>query len=521
MRARLLAVREGSSPEKTHGEPATSIGTKPSNAPAQLVGLQRTIGNRATVDMLESRPAVQHVVVNSKNEEISSNTKENIRAVWQGSHGFGGFVNALHDGDQWTIDKLLDGPGSTLSEVLKQKLREIMAADSEAGGSTDDLDLQIMGEGTEKTTEAITTMEGTSSELPLPVAVIPTDVPMVEEVPAKLTIEGVKPGEKGQKQNKTKVLKVTLLGSGGGQMAKPVTFKTEQALRTLLTRYATGVELKHGTPLAAHYAVLPEISKHRDFAVAIADWNEEKAKLQEKKALEGGSSVGLPGKPPTQMTICGALLNLDKKKIKGNGHASVRMCKIALKKDFTLVINGQECLVNHLYSQPQQVGKPSGGEQKMEYRCYLGTDDGAYQRIHTSLEAMVAVDKKQLGEVVTSERAHTMLQTGTRVVVPGLDKKLASGQRAPRVGFDTKEKDKKLGLGPRDLAPRSKDQGDVADYLVGVDLSTVDTKERKEYEKTTIEFHKALDTVLAYVAREWRKMTATDVSPEFAVLDRQ
>ena len=153
--------------------------------------------------------------------------------------------------------------------------------------------------------------------------------------------------------------------------------------------------------------------------------------------------------------------SLPKPLIAEAGHKSVKMLKIELKAEhITLTVAGKPRAITHLYTQQ---GRPG------ELRCYLGNAEGAYQRVHTSL-----TDKLD---------AHTMVQTGDEVSVPGWDrenkeKKVIVGTR---VGYDSKEgegphqpagsrssRNKPVGPGfaARGLSIRSKPQTTVGPTLI-------------------------------------------------------
>ena len=70
--------------------------------------------------------------------------------------------------------------------------------------------------------------------------------------------------------------------------------------------------------------------------------------------------------------------------------------------------------------------------------------------------------------------AHTMVQTGTDVSVPGWW--LVKGTR---VGFDSEEAKPGMGVRGRDLTFRPKQQSTADEYLIGQDWSELDPEEKK------------------------------------------
>ena len=107
------------------------------------------------------------------------------------------------------------------------------------------------------------------------------------------------------------------------------------------------------------------------------------------------------------------------------GHHSVTMFKVQLLKPHTLLVAGVQRDITHAYT---QVGSPT------EIRCYLGNEEGAYQRVHTSL----TIDNRSQEDLKEGEKkekkAHTMVQTGKQIAVPGW---VTPNTPATRVGLDS------------------------------------------------------------------------------------
>lgn len=156
---------------------------------------------------------------------------------------------------------------------------------------------------------------------------------------------------------------------------------------------------------------------------------------------------------------------------KGKGHASVKMAKIPLITAIKYSAYGKEHMVTHLYTQP-------GNET--EIRCYLGTDNGPFQRIHTSLTV-------KPNETST---AHTMVQTGPELGIPPF-----AATTGERVGFDSKETEKGMGFEHRLLTERSKMQCTVKGYIEGKTLEEIGVDNAKVAKDMAVSFNQTLDQV--------------------------
>ncbi len=162
------------------------------------------------------------------------------------------------------------------------------------------------------------------------------------------------------------------------------------------------------------------------------------------------------------------------------GDNRVVMTKIKLSRVVKLKVGGIEREITHLYT---QAGSPT------EIRCYLGTANGAYQRVHTSLTEPSGAKKE-------AHTSHTMVQTSETVATPG------SGRTANRVGFDAEEtKASGKSLAARDLDRRSAKQCNVEDWLVADDWTKMDEAQREGCYMLAREFNAALDKVLADAGR--------------------
>lgn len=157
---------------------------------------------------------------------------------------------------------------------------------------------------------------------------------------------------------------------------------------------------------------------------------------------------------------------------KGNTH--VQMLKIRLDRSIQLSVGGEEREITHLYTQK---GSPT------EIRCYLGTSEGVYQRVHTSLTYNNEEEK-------APTKAHTMVQTGENVVVPGDD------DVGTRVGFDTEEEKGKYGFGRRLLVHRTSSVS-VGDWLKADDWDSFTPEQQAACELLAARFNEALDKVCA------------------------
>ncbi|WP_343730413.1 hypothetical protein [Duganella sp.] len=182
---------------------------------------------------------------------------------------------------------------------------------------------------------------------------------------------------------------------------------------------------------------------------------------------------------------------------KGDGHHSVKMAKVPLKATFQYKVYGQVHVVSHLYLQ-------KGNDQ--EIRCYLGTMEGAFQRIHTSLTV-------QGNDTPT---AHTMVQTGPTLVIPGYHEKDAL--IGERVGFDSTESLKNPGIANRALTGRSKKQCTVEGYLQGKSLEELGVG-KVQAEQVARAFNTTLDQIAKAIRAGNFNEDMITRTPDFLPLD--
>lgn len=182
---------------------------------------------------------------------------------------------------------------------------------------------------------------------------------------------------------------------------------------------------------------------------------------------------------------------------KGDGHHSVKMAKVPLKATFQYKVYGQVHVVSHLYLQ-------KGNDQ--EIRCYLGTMEGAFQRIHTSLTV-------QGNDTPT---AHTMVQTGPTLVVPGYHTK--NEHKGERVGFDSTESPANPGIANRALTGRSKKQCTVDGYLEGKSLEELGAG-KVQAEQMARAFNTTLDQIAKDIRAGNFKEEMITRTPDFLPLD--
>jgi hypothetical protein len=201
------------------------------------------------------------------------------------------------------------------------------------------------------------------------------------------------------------------------------------------------------------------------------------------------------GPVPSQAEVMAKLIACGQQAVRpANGHPSVKMTAIKLDDEQPLMVGGQARSITHLYTQTVE---------QREIRCYLGTATGAYQRVHTSLTR---------DEPMT---AHTMVQTGKDVAVPGW------WGRGTRVGFDSVEKPGE-GLRARDLTYRPARQSTVNDELIGEDFLKLSEPAQKGALRLADDFNEVLDRVFRDVmagGAEEREATGTTV--DFVLLDRE
>jgi hypothetical protein len=195
---------------------------------------------------------------------------------------------------------------------------------------------------------------------------------------------------------------------------------------------------------------------------------------------------------------------------KSPGHSSVQMTRIPLCTALLLRVGGEDRKITHLYT---QVGNAQ------ELRCYLGNateeQDGVYQRVHTS--------------ITSDGTAHTMVQTGKNVAVPGLEAAVSHERDAPgtRVGFDSEEqrdKDGKLlGFAARTLRERPQNlchaKTKHRDWVIrGQKWSELAERDRKGAELLAKRFNAVLDSAIAAIMED---RTVKRLRPEFKTLDRE
>ncbi len=172
------------------------------------------------------------------------------------------------------------------------------------------------------------------------------------------------------------------------------------------------------------------------------------------------------------------------------GHPSIKMIKIRLLRETMLTVGGAPRKIDHLYTQ-------AGNET--EIRCYLGDASGAYQRVHTSL----TLDKEM--------SAHTMVQTGEEIAVPGY--------RGPgvRTGLDTVE-GATPGFASRKPKPRSTTQNTVEGWLKGVDFGKMSKDQQNAVLHVATIFNEALDQALT-VLPDPVEGAAMGIDADFKILD--
>jgi hypothetical protein len=177
------------------------------------------------------------------------------------------------------------------------------------------------------------------------------------------------------------------------------------------------------------------------------------------------------------------------------------MTKIKLRQAILLRVGGESHNITHLYTQSGN----SSADGK-EIRCYLGTEAGAYQRVHTSLTA------KQ-GKPFTS---HTMVQTGEKVVVPRYGK---LGVKGKRVGYD-QEEGGQSGFAKRSLLKiRTKKQTE-GEFLDAVDLESLSEDQKAACRMLARRFNEALDQVSAdIIYGDVGGREVTHAGAKFTILD--
>lgn len=184
------------------------------------------------------------------------------------------------------------------------------------------------------------------------------------------------------------------------------------------------------------------------------------------------------------------------KKLVETGHPTISMTKIRLDKSIFLTVGGVPREITHLYT---QVGNPT------ELRCYLGNDNGAYQRVHTS----ITVIKNQ------PMVAHTMVQIGDEISVPTAREKAG----ATRIGFDSTEETGKPGFANREFTIRSKEQCNVQG-IAGANWGDMSEEQKRGCTLLATRFNLALDKVcLDIMTGKADERTVTGIGSGFKVLD--
>jgi hypothetical protein len=172
-----------------------------------------------------------------------------------------------------------------------------------------------------------------------------------------------------------------------------------------------------------------------------------------------------------------------------SGHPSIQMAVIVLPCAYTLLVAGQARPITHLYTQVIE---------RREARCYLGDEQGAYQRVHTSL--------------TNDDSAHTMVQICPKVIIPGYNDHVLG----TRTGFDLFGSS--LWLSQRKLNPRSKAQCSVKGSIDGIHVSELGFETRAGCELMALFFNQVLESVLFDLLRA-SNVAATFISSDFTILD--
>jgi hypothetical protein len=350
--------------------------------------------------------------------------------------------------------------------------------------------------------------------------IIPTTLTVVKLV---TSVEGVK-----SKKKKKKTLWVLTLTDGSNTLSE--TTVAEQDIKTVVENLAGNgarPEPTNTDPPKANanspipegtYSLKPGLQKYGPLDDGLrATRTKRRKETEQAKALALLAErpvhlTGTAGHNRSQEQIQTHLKSLPKPIITEAGHKSVKMLKIALKaQHITLTVAGKPRAITHLYTQQ---GRPG------ELRCYLGNTDGAYQRVHTSL-----TDKFE---------AHTMVQTGDEVSVPGWDrekeKKVIVGTR---VGYDSTEGVGPLvdqpgvglrntqvgpGIAARGLSIRSKSQTTVGPTLIAHPTELTKEESAACLHLASV-FNVVLDQVFAELTGPNGSTAVTGITGDFKVLD--
>jgi hypothetical protein len=232
-------------------------------------------------------------------------------------------------------------------------------------------------------------------------------------------------------------------------------------------------------PLHDSYAQMEAARGHTDKLAA----------LRTARLEKGGGTESAP----TQAAVMKELFTLGQNATpSGTGHPSVKMTRITLDTTLKLRVGGMPRDITHLYTQTVD---------DREIRCYLGNAEGAYQRVHTSLTRE------------KSMTAHTMVQTGPEVAVPGWK---GSGTR---VGFNSTEEPGK-GVRDRGITFRTGKDSTVDKNLTGQDWSELSEEDQRGAVWLAENFNELLDRVFIEVVNSRpneREVTRTTV--DFELLD--
>jgi hypothetical protein len=258
---------------------------------------------------------------------------------------------------------------------------------------------------------------------------------------------------------KSKQLALELINAYGEIIGS--TSGNEGTIKTITKKVlgqATVAKGSHVVPTGGFHPAFK--STHDAFVVTT-----ESDKHLEMLKLAGSLDAGLPTQPDFFEKLGKGMSHAT-----GKGHASVKMAKIPLIKSVEYSVYGKTHAVTHLYIQ-------TGNET--EIRCYLGTEVGPFQRIHTSLTV-------QKDETPT---AHTMVQVSKTLGIPPF------AGTGVRVGFDSTETEAGMGFGARLLTGRSKAQCTVTGYIDGMTLLEVGTATAGQAEAMAKSFNRTLDAI--------------------------
>lgn len=197
------------------------------------------------------------------------------------------------------------------------------------------------------------------------------------------------------------------------------------------------------------------------------------------------------------------LTKLGEVKPTGKGHPKIQMRSYELESPVSLNLGGKVVEMTHLYT---QMGNRTRDKSTTELRLYLGTKAGAVQRVHTSVTMQGA-----------DTTAHTMVQTGTDVVVPYGDefvrKNQKSKEKPPRVGYDVTHL--ATGLSSGTVSSRNNDSVSSKGRFA---VPTLKGEEAEAAAWLRDHFHKALDSALSRLPKP-EKAKPTLYGTDSKVLD--